>query len=186
FVLIVENITLLAFRMWLIAVRPGMRRKCEGECADDGECYGLHVFLHYELSVRLFDVNFYFHLACSLGGKDDRELPVDIELLGRTQQENVRPICVEFDRSVGGYRNRGNPSFTFRFSGAQFAFRRKWRGDRDDTIRRRSRVAQNHADRGIFDVAGRLACPWVDEFKVFDLELLADRTIRSEYPSPHA
>ena len=76
---IVEDVTLLAFFVWLIAMRPRMRRRCEGEGADDGEHYGLDVFLHCEPSVQLFDVNFDLHLTCPLEGKDDREVLIAIE-----------------------------------------------------------------------------------------------------------
>src|SRR5215472_10586091 len=105
-------------------MRPRMRGRCEGEGADDGELYGLHVFHHCELSVRLFDVNFDLHFACTLEGKDEREVLVAIEGFSESQQENVRSIWIEFDRSVGRYRDRRNLPFTFRFSGAKFALRR--------------------------------------------------------------
>src|SRR5215470_4861537 len=119
---IVEDVSLLAFWVWLIAVRPRMRRRCEGEGADDGEYYGLHVFLHCEPSVRLFDVNFDFHFACALEGKDEREVLVAIEGFSESQQENVRPIWSEFDRSDGRDRDSRNVPFAFRFSVASLPF----------------------------------------------------------------
>ena len=78
----------------LIAMRSRMRRRCEGEGADDGEHYGLHVFLHCEPSVRLFDVNFDLHFACTPEGKDERKVLVDIEGFSESQQEKVRSIWI--------------------------------------------------------------------------------------------
>jgi len=93
-VLVVEHVALLALRVWMIAVRQRMRRRCKGKGTDNGECNGLHFFLHCEPSVRLFDVNFDLHFACTPEGKDERKVLVDIEGFSESQQEKVRSIWI--------------------------------------------------------------------------------------------